>query len=182
MIKKVLKKILARLRGELNLKKLQKRGLQVGDRFKLMGESIIDPSHCWHIEIGNDVTFAPRVHILAHDASTKTHLGYTRIANVRIGDRVFIGAGAIVLPGVTIGDDVIVGAGSVVTKDIPSGTLAAGSPARKICTTEEYLSSQQGKMNPENCFGASFTIPFVTDDQKSHMKVMAEKHKQAFVI
>jgi maltose O-acetyltransferase len=49
---------------------------------------------------------------------------------VRIGSNVWIGGGAIVLPGVSIGDDAIVGAGSVVTRDVPPGTTVVGNPAR----------------------------------------------------
>ncbi|HEU4830115.1 MAG TPA: sugar O-acetyltransferase [Gemmatimonadales bacterium] len=54
----------------------------------------------------------------------------TRAAPIRIGDRVWLGAGAIVLPGVTIGDDTTIGAGSLVTGDIPPGVLAFGQPCR----------------------------------------------------
>lgn len=53
---------------------------------------------------------------------------------IRIGNRVFIGAGCTILKGVTIGDGAVIGAGSVVTRDIPSGVLAAGAPARMIRT------------------------------------------------
>ncbi len=49
---------------------------------------------------------------------------------VTIGRNVWIGGGALVLPGVTIGDDAIVGAGSVVTRDVPSGATVVGNPAR----------------------------------------------------
>lgn len=51
---------------------------------------------------------------------------------VKIGNRCWIGANAIILPGVTIGDNVVIGAGSIVTKDMPSNTIAVGSPARVI--------------------------------------------------
>ncbi|MDO5851801.1 MAG: sugar O-acetyltransferase [Methanobacteriaceae archaeon] len=51
---------------------------------------------------------------------------------VKIGDRCWIGANSIILPGVTIGDNVVIGAGSVVTKDIPSNVIAAGIPAKII--------------------------------------------------
>ena len=51
---------------------------------------------------------------------------------VHIGERCFIGVSAVILPGVKIGDDCIIGAGSVVTKDIPSGSVAVGNPARII--------------------------------------------------
>jgi maltose O-acetyltransferase len=49
---------------------------------------------------------------------------------VRIGANVWIGSGAIILPGVTVGDDAIVGAGSVVTRDVPAGATVVGNPAR----------------------------------------------------
>ena len=118
-MKNPLKKILDQIRGEQNLEKLIKRGLTVGKDFNRMGGVIIDPSHCWHISIGNNVTLAPRVHILAHDASTKLFLNHTRVSNVVIGDNVFIGAGTIILPGVTIGNNVVIGAGSLVSRNIP---------------------------------------------------------------
>ena len=63
----------------------------------------LDPSHCWLIEIGDNVTFGPHVQVLAHDASMHNVLGYTKIGRVRIGNNVFIGAGSIVLPNVQIG-------------------------------------------------------------------------------
>ena len=49
---------------------------------------------------------------------------------VSIGRNVWIGGGAIILPGITIGDDAIIGAGSVVTRDVPAGATAVGNPAR----------------------------------------------------
>jgi maltose O-acetyltransferase len=49
---------------------------------------------------------------------------------VRIGRNVWIGAGAIILPGVSVGDDALLGAGSVVTHDVPAGATAYGNPAR----------------------------------------------------
>jgi maltose O-acetyltransferase len=63
---------------------------------------------------------------------------------VTIGNNVWIGGGAIILPGVTIGDNVTIGAGSVVTKDIPSNTVAAGNPCRvlkKIVLAKQSVSS-----------------------------------------
>lgn len=56
----------------------------------------------------------------------------SRFQPVQIGDRVWVGTGATVLPGVTIGDGAIVAAGSVVTTDVPGATLAAGNPARIV--------------------------------------------------
>jgi maltose O-acetyltransferase len=54
----------------------------------------------------------------------------TSAQGIRVGSRVWIGAGSIITPGVSIGDDVTIGAGSVVTRDIPSGTVAFGQPCR----------------------------------------------------
>jgi len=55
---------------------------------------------------------------------------------IRIGSGVWIGGGAIVLPGVTIGDGCVIGAGSVVTRDLPPFSLAVGNPARVVRTLE----------------------------------------------
>jgi acetyltransferase-like isoleucine patch superfamily enzyme len=76
---------------ELTLPEVYGRIRFVGDYSgtKIQGEVIIDYSHYWHITIGENVTIAPRVHILAHDASTKLHLGYTKIGKVDIGNNNF---------------------------------------------------------------------------------------------
>ena len=58
-----------------------------------------------------------------------------RYGRIKIGNNCFIGCRSILLPGVTIGDNSIIGAGSVVTKDVPSGEVWAGNPARFIKTT-----------------------------------------------
>lgn len=149
----IIRKLLAYLRGEpQNIEKLYKRGLKVGKHFNRMGGVIIDPSHCYHITIGDNVTLAPRVHVLAHDASTYVFFGKTRSANVTIGNDVFVGASSIILPGVHIGNRVIIGAGSIVTKNIPDNSVAAGNPAKVICSIDDYLEREQAKMRPENTF------------------------------
>lgn len=87
------------------------------------------------IYIGDSVMIAPNVII-----ATGTHPICPELRErvfqynlpVHIGNCVWIGAGAIILPGVTIGDNSVIGAGSVVTKDIPSGVVAAGNPCRVI--------------------------------------------------
>ena len=65
-----------------------------------------------------------------HSGRTQDSPYRTFAKPITIGDRVWLGAGAIVMPGVTIGDDVTIGAGSLVTTDIPSGALAFGQPCR----------------------------------------------------
>lgn len=157
-MKKFFSRIRSRIKGEQDLDKLIQRGLAVGTGFIRMEDVIIDPSHCWHISIGNHVVLAPRVHILAHDASTKVFLGYTRVANTRIGNNVFVGAGSIILPGVTIGDNVIIGAGSVVSKDIPDDSVAAGNPARVLKPLGDFLDENKRKMRSGTVFGELYTL------------------------
>ena len=154
---KLLKKMLSRIRGEQNIDKLIRRGLIVGKNCRL-GSCNIDPSHCFHIKIGDNVVFGPRVRILAHDASTGVFLGYTRVANVHIGNNVFIGAHSIVLPGVTIGDNVVIGAGSIVSKDIPSNSVAVGTPAKVIKTLDDFLATKKKEMVEDNVFGEEYTL------------------------
>ena len=154
----LIKELLYRLRGDFTTEKLISMGMTVGSNFKRLHGVILDPGHCWLITIGENVTMAPRVHILCHDASTKQFLNYTKIGRVTIGDNVFIGAESVVLPGVTIGCNVIIGANSTVTHDIPDGMVAAGSPARLICTLEEYLNKERSRMESAPCYGEEYTL------------------------
>lgn len=153
-----LKDILYRLRGEYTTEQLIKMGMKVGKNFGRLNGVILDPSHCWLIEIGDNVTMAPRVHILCHDASTKHFMNYTKIGRVTIGDNVFIGAESVVLPGVTIGNNVIVGANSTVTHDIPDNTVVAGTPAKLICTLDDYLNKEKERMKSAPCYGEDYTL------------------------
>jgi|GEM_PF-1689583 len=91
------------------------------------------------VEIGEKFISAPGSVILAHDASTIIHCGKSRVEKTIIGNNVFLGANAVILPGVCIGDNVIIGAGSVVTKDIASNMIVVGNPARVVSTVREYI-------------------------------------------
>ena len=176
-MKNFLKKILYRLRGDYTTEDLISRGMVVGENFIRLNGVILDPDHCWLIEIGNNVTMAPRVHVLCHDASTKHYLGYTKIANVKIGDNVFIGADSVVLPGVVIGDNVIIGANSSVTRSIPDNSVVVGSPARVICSTDEYITKERNQMTTAPCFSEAYTLrQNVSIKQRKEMKsVLAGK-------
>ena len=154
----IVKELLYRIRGEYTTEKLIAMGMSVGKNFKRMNGVILDPSHCWLIEIGDNVTMAPRVHILCHDASTKQYLNYTRIGRVTIGSDVFIGADTVVLPCVTIGDNVIIGANSTVTHDIPSGSVACGSPARVISSLDDFLEKERARMQTAPCYDEEYTL------------------------
>ena len=85
------------------------------------------------IDIGDLTQVGPLVQILTADHPRDPELrrqGFESGVPVRIGRNVWIGGGAILLPGVNIGDDAIIGAGSVVTRDVPAGVTVMGNPAR----------------------------------------------------
>lgn len=143
------------VRGEVSTQRLIAMGLTVGTGFNREGGVRIDASHCYLITIGDDVTLAPNVHILAHDASLKNHLGVVRISGVKIGNRVFIGAGTIIMPGVEIADRVIVGAGSVVTRKLDTPGVYVGNPARLIMDIDEFLEKQLRNLSDRPVLAAS---------------------------
>jgi maltose O-acetyltransferase len=93
--------------------------------------------HMWGgggITIGNDVMIASHAVItsLTHDTRAAVYRESLIRKPVVIEDNVWIGAGAVILPGVSIGSGSVVGAGSVVTRDVPAGTVVVGVPARAI--------------------------------------------------
>lgn len=156
MLKLFIKKILRKIKGAAySADELRSYGVQVGENCYI-GIKHIDLGHGFLISIGNNVTISS-ARILTHDASTKRYLGYSKVGRVRIDDNTFVGAGAIILPGVHIGKNVIVGAGSVVTKDIPDGFVVAGNPARYICCTDEYLEKNRLKMKSSNTWHTYYT-------------------------
>jgi maltose O-acetyltransferase len=85
--------------------------------------------------IGDLTQIGPGVQILTPDhprdaGQRRAGLEFGR--PIRIGANVWIGGGAMIMPGVTVGDDAIIGAGSVVTRDVPAGATVAGNPARQL--------------------------------------------------
>ena len=142
----VVDKIRQILLGGANIPKLIKKGLTVGENLWLGYGVSIDTTFCELISIGDNCTITSKVHILAHDASTKKHLGYTKIGKVNIGNNVFIGVGTIILPKVKIGDNSIIAAGSVVTRNVPQNEVWGGNPAIKICSLGEYLNKHNSKI------------------------------------
>ena len=86
-----------------------------------------------HIYVGDNTMFAPNVIVAtaAHPILPELRVqGLQYNMPVHIGKNCWIGAGAIILPGVTIGDNTVIGAGSVVTRDIPANVVAVGNPCR----------------------------------------------------
>jgi len=91
------------------------------------------------ITIGDDVQIGPNVQLLTptHPVEPEPRREKWEAAQpIVIGDNVWLGGGAIVLPGVTIGENTVVGAGSVVTRDLPANVVAVGNPARVVRTLD----------------------------------------------
>jgi len=90
--------------------------------------------------IGDNVMCGPKVQLLTAthvlDPQERNFSGTELGKPITIGNRVWLGAGVIVCPGVTIGDEAVIGAGSVVTRDVPSRVFAAGNPCRVIKAIE----------------------------------------------
>lgn len=107
------------------------KGLSVGRHGRVSGGAA-DRQRAGLFTIGKDCLFAPNVTITTtgHPAHPELRTKGMYSFPVTIGDNVWIGAGAIILPGVTIGDNSIIGAGSVVTKDIPANVIAFGAPCK----------------------------------------------------
>lgn len=97
----------------------------------------------WLIRIGSHVHVTSGCQFITHDGGTLVlrHRDPTLeiTAPIVVGDHVYIGMNSTILPGVTVGDDVVIGAGSVVSRDIPSGSVAAGVPAKVIKPLEQYF-------------------------------------------
>lgn len=97
----------------------------------------------WIILIGDNVHITDEVRFITHDGAVllfrnkKPTLEITR--PIKIGNNVYIGSRAMILPGVSVGDNVIIGARAVVTKSIPSNSVVVGVPARIIKTADEYF-------------------------------------------
>ncbi len=94
-----------------------------------------------HIYVGDNTMFGPNVVVATAGHPLLPELreqGFQYNAPVHIGRNCWIGAGAILLPGVTVGDNAVIGAGSIVTKDVPASVLAVGNPCRVLREIGEH--------------------------------------------
>lgn len=100
------------------------------------------------VSLGDHVCVASGVRFVTHDGALWVFLqenpGIDAFAPIKVGDNVFIGMNAVIMPGVTIGDDCIVAAGAVVVRDVPPGSIVGGVPGKVLGTVEDYW----GKVAP----------------------------------
>ena len=115
-------------------------GVKIGEDCRIFPSNF--GSEPWLISIGNKVTITSGVKLLTHDGATwliSDEKGRREhFARLEIGNNVFIGSNAVIMPGVKLEDYVIVAAGSVVTKSVPSGSIVGGNPAKIIGSFDTY--------------------------------------------
>ena len=101
-------------------------GMSIGHGTRVSGKAFLDFTNPRGVHIGDFTIITPGVRIFTHDFVGEKHV------NTHVGSYCFVGANALILPGVTIGDHCVVAAGSVVAKDVPANSMVAGNPARII--------------------------------------------------
>ena len=100
--------------------------------------TLVDDTHIYvgdYTMLGPNVVIATAGHPLLPELREQ---GYQYNAPVRVGRNCWIGAGAVIVPGVNIGDNAVIGAGSIVTKDVPANCLAVGNPCRVLREIGEH--------------------------------------------
>lgn len=129
---------------------LRKHGIRVGQNvhFRHPAHNSIDVTRPCLVEFGNDLDINANFTVLTHDFGSFVFRGYYKdfvnsSGKVKIGNNIVFGRDVTILKGVTIGDNCIIGAGSIVTKSIPANSVAAGVPARVICTLEDYYQKRK---------------------------------------
>ncbi len=124
-----------------------KQGVKIGEGCNIMTRKF--GSEPYLIEIGNNCQVTSDVKFFTHGAAWVFRKKYPKMdffGKIKIGDNVYIGNNALILPGVTVGDNVIIAAGSVVTKSISDDCIVGGNPAKIIGRVSEL----EKKMLPYN--------------------------------
>lgn len=156
MIKRIMnkvEKILANRNWESKRKYLIKKGAVIGEGTRLNCGVQAFGTEPYLITCGRDCLFAGGVFFATHDGGIKVlnSLGkfdgkrMSKMAQIKIGDNVYIGQNALIMPGVTIGSNVVIGAGSIVTRNIPDNVVAVGIPATVKKSIDEYYETTAGK-------------------------------------
>lgn len=135
--------------NDIKIDEWRKAGIKIGDNCYFCSDLPVGRDSSL-LEFGDNVLTSVGVLFLMHDAAPTTisnGKGTDYLGRIKVGNRCFIGARAIIMPGVTLADDTVVGAGSVVTHSINEpGYVICGNPAKIICTVQEYLEKNKDKL------------------------------------
>ena len=159
-------------------KRLRGLGMHLGKGINLPSSTWIDTSHCFLISIGDNCGFGENCVILAHDAMPNEYLDASKIGRVIIHESCHFGAGTVILPDVEIGPKCVIGAGSVVSRNIPANSVAAGNPAKVICSLDDYLGKHREAMKtaaifPFKEYDAQYLDPAKIAEMKSKLEKRA---------
>ena len=167
---KIFKIIKANYSWETRRNYLVTQGAEIGEGTRLNCKVSAFGTEPYLISIGENCLFAGDIHLITHDGGVKVlnSLDYfdgkrmDKLGKIVIGNNVYLGYGAMVMPGVTIGDNCVIGAKAVVTRDIPSNSVAVGMPAKVIKTIDEYFETSKGDFHP--------TAGMSSEDKKEYVE------------
>lgn len=162
--------------------RLRAQGMHIGQGVNLPASTTIDSSHCFLISIGDWCGFGSDCLILAHEGQFDEFLDAGRIGRVVIHPHSHIGSRSVILPGVEIGPRTIVGANSVVTRTLPPDSVCAGSPAKVICSLEEYLSRHRAALTQRPTFPyREYDIRALTPERRAEL-IAAVADGDAYIV
>jgi acetyltransferase-like isoleucine patch superfamily enzyme len=118
----------------------RKNGMIIGKNCSIGTWSIYPESYL--IELGNHVQITSGVHIFTHGGGwilRQQIPNFDSFGKVKIGDNVYIGNNAMIMPGIIVGSNVVIAAGSVVTKNVPDNCVVAGNPAKVVRDIQSYI-------------------------------------------
>lgn len=126
-------------------------GVTMGEDVEIFGSWLYTfGTEPYLVSLGSGVTISDAVTFITHDGGLRAvrdlHPGAYLYEPIVVKDRAFIGARAIILPGVTIGHRAVIGAGAIVTRSVPDEVVAVGAPARPIKSVYEYWESSRDRV------------------------------------
>ena len=147
-LKRAIKKFLG-INAFPTVEEYRSLGVRIGNNTEIL-RSMLDIPAPWLISIGDNCMITHAT-LLTHDASMNKDLKWVKFGQISVGNNVFIGYDAIILPKTFIGDNCVIGAGAVVSGVIPPNSVLAGNPAKIICSYEEYIKNQEKRMAETVC-------------------------------
>ncbi len=176
------KSYIERVRLEHRWARLRELGMHIGKDVLLPSSTKVDVSHCFLISIGDHCGFGEDCLILAHDAQMDEFLDAARVGRVVIHPSSHIGARCVVMPGVEIGPRTIVGSSSVVAKSLPPDSVCVGSPAKVICSLDQYLDKHRARLAAARTFPyEDYDVRSITAERRAEL-IAAVEQQDAYIL